>query len=169
MESRRHRMTLNLLLRRPAGRTLVILGLKATGWNLVEESEALNEFVCLLREADLFDLLQLLFFVSAGDCWCCGSLALNILFLNRSDAFHTDLGKFSVKVGLVLNVANFVDELELHFVIDVELLVALADLHLEVVVCLLDLCDVHLLQLNGVYKFCLTLVICWNQLRTASF
>ena len=85
---------------------------------------------------------------------------MNILFLDRIDPVHSNLGKFAVKVGLVFNVADFVDELELHLVIDVELLVALADLHLEVIVGLLDLCDVHFLQLHKVNRFLLTLVIC---------
>jgi hypothetical protein len=82
------------------------------------------------------------------------------MILNRGDRAHSDLRKFAMEVGLVLDVANFVNELKLHFVVDVELLVALADLHLQVVVCLFDLCDVHLLQLNKFSTFLLTLVIC---------
>ena len=58
-----------------------------------------------------------------------------------------------MKVRLVFNVADFVDELELHLVIDVQLLVALTDLHLEIIVGLFDLCDVHLLQLTRLTGF----------------
>ena len=65
-----------------------------------------------------------------------------------------------MKVGLVLDVTDPVDELKLHFVVDVELFVALTNLHLQVVVGLLDLRDVHLLQLDEVSTFLLTLVIC---------
>lgn len=53
-----------------------------------------------------------------------------------------------MEVGLVLDVTDFVDELKLHFVVDFKLLVALADLHLQVVVRLLNFSDVHLLQLK---------------------
>jgi hypothetical protein len=65
-----------------------------------------------------------------------------------------------MEVGLVLDVSDPVDELKLHFVVDVELFFALTNLHLLVIVGLLDLRNVHLLQLVEVSIFLLTLVIC---------
>ncbi len=50
-----------------------------------------------------------------------------------------------MEVRLVLNVVDFFYKLELHLVIYVQLLIALAHLHLQVVIRLLDLCNVHLL------------------------
>jgi hypothetical protein len=52
-----------------------------------------------------------------------------------------------MEVGLVLNVVYSFNKLKLHFVIDVELLVALTNLHLEIVVRLLNFTDVHFLKL----------------------
>jgi len=54
-----------------------------------------------------------------------------------------------MEVRLVLNVIDAFNELKLHFVIDVELLVALTNLHLEVVVSFLYLADVHFLKLQN--------------------
>ena len=53
-----------------------------------------------------------------------------------------------MEVGLVLDVVDSFNKLKLHFVIDVELLVALTNLHLEVVVGLFDFADVHFLKLQ---------------------
>ena len=54
-----------------------------------------------------------------------------------------------MEVGFVLNVVDAFNELKLHLVIYVELLVALTNLHLEVVVSLLNLADVHFLKLQN--------------------
>jgi len=62
--------------------------------------------------------------------------------------FDRYLGEFAMKVWFVLNVVYFINKLELHLVVDVQLLVPLADLHLQVVVRLLNLSDVHFLQLK---------------------
>ena len=57
-------------------------------------------------------------------------------------------GQFAVEVGLVLQVVDLLHELVLDLVGEVQLFKALAHLQLQVVICLLDLCDVHFLQLN---------------------
>ena len=58
-----------------------------------------------------------------------------------------------MKVRFILDVAYLIDELKLHLVVDIELLISLADLHFEVVVCFFNFNDVHLLQLNLIRHF----------------
>lgn len=53
-----------------------------------------------------------------------------------------------MKVRFVLDVVDLFHKLKLHLVVYVQLLVPLAHLHLQVVVRLLYLCDVHLLELK---------------------
>lgn len=76
-----------------------------------------------------------------------------------------------MEIGLVLNMIDSFDKLKLHLVVNVELLVALTNLHFEVVVSLLYLADVHFLKLQDWLDIfsSLTLVIWANQLKTASF
>ena len=53
-----------------------------------------------------------------------------------------------MEVGLVLQVVDFLDEFVLDLVRNVKLLEALTNLQLEIVIGLLNLSDVHFLELN---------------------
>lgn len=70
------------------------------------------------------------------------------LRLSRHSKMAVEGGQFAVEVGLVLQVVDLLHELVLDLVGEVQLFKALAHLQLQVVICLLDLCDVHFLQLN---------------------
>ena len=58
-----------------------------------------------------------------------------------------------MEVGLILQVVDFFDKFVLDLVRNVKLLEALTNLQLEIVVGLLDLGDVHFLELNFSVNF----------------
>ena len=70
------------------------------------------------------------------------------LWLNRLIHDTVQSSKLTVEVRLVLQVVDLLNELVFDLVGDVQLLKALANLQLQVVIGLLYLSDVHLLQLK---------------------
>lgn len=78
--------------------------------------------------------------------------------------------QLAVEVRLVLQALNLLYELVLDLVVDVQRLKTLANLEFEEVVSLLNLLDVHLLELKQNFSKIktLTFVICKNHVRSTS-
>lgn len=102
----------------------------------------------------------------------CGFTMPNRTILLIENFLLAPLRKFLVEVAFVLDQVDLVNKSKLHVVVDMQKLECLANLHLEVIVCLFKFRDVHILKLRENSKFAvaaLTFDICKNQLRTTSF
>ena len=113
-----------------------------------------DQSLSLLCKTDFFHICAFKFWnlVSWTGHWF--KTRLDTLLFDNFDRRHliclwNNLGELAMEVGFVLNVVDAFNELKLHLVIYVELLVALTNLHLEVVVSLLNLADVHFLKLQN--------------------
>ncbi len=111
-------------------------------------SVAHDQFFCFLRKCYLANFVFGRFwnFISLKATLSISSLPRIRTILLRNYLF-VPLRQFLVEVAFILDRVDLFNESKFHVVVYVQKLESLADLHLEVIVCLFKFWDVHVLEL----------------------